>query len=581
MIWDVLLLTKLADELTPALTGCVVGGLRQLDAKTFMIEFEGATKSEKLVTDLTPGFPYLQLDSTRKGGDIDLGWLHKLGQFILSGKVISIQPRPYATSLELKLARGANELSIFFELDQRFPNLILTDEQGKILVCQRSTTTRHREVYTGVLYQQPYRPGAINADSTDRASWSSVLEEQPDQREAAEALFRTVRGLSRALAREIIASPGLPPTILVQDLTNHQRQTIAEAGIALMRKRSPYTWLYLPKQNATSERIVSALELTSFKDWQVIRCATVSEAIGRVPFAESRPDKLTQLKTQALQTLESSIAYHQARVRALEQEMVRCQTHDDYRLKGEIIFNNIGRLRRGDAEVLGLNYRVNPPEEIRIELDPTKTPAEFANQLFSEASRLKRGIAVCEDRLTNETRLLEHLIGLLESIPSLTEITALKSLVSKFTAERSTRSSVSSFENMEHLPYRKFILSGTWIVLVGRSGKDNLKLLQRYTKPDDLWLHIRGYAGSHVVVKNPLRKTLPPKEVIMRAAELAAFFSKAAKGSYLPVIYTPRKYVVPVRGSSSGAVTCQREEVVFVDPRPPEPDEAVESLRGN
>jgi len=44
----------------------------------------------------------------------------------------------------------------------------------------------------------------------------------------------------------------------------------------------------------------------------------------------------------------------------------------------------------------------------------------------------------------------------------------------------------------------------------------------------DWWLHVAGgIAGSHVVVRNPEKLAEPPVAVVTRAAELAAWYSKA------------------------------------------------------
>lgn len=69
-------------------------------------------------------------------------------------------------------------------------------------------------------------------------------------------------------------------------------------------------------------------------------------------------------------------------------------------------------------------------------------------------------------------------------------------------------------------------------VLVGKGARENDRLTFREAAPNDLWLHAAGYAGSHVVIRNPEKLPLVPKSVIEQAAALAAHHSKArdAKG---------------------------------------------------
>ena len=74
-------------------------------------------------------------------------------------------------------------------------------------------------------------------------------------------------------------------------------------------------------------------------------------------------------------------------------------------------------------------------------------------------------------------------------------------------------------------PYRTVRLGG-FDVLVGRGDRENDELTFEVAEPDDVWMHVAGYSGSHVVIRNPDRLTEVPETVLRRAAELAAWFSK-------------------------------------------------------
>ena len=75
-------------------------------------------------------------------------------------------------------------------------------------------------------------------------------------------------------------------------------------------------------------------------------------------------------------------------------------------------------------------------------------------------------------------------------------------------------------------PYRTYPLDG-FEVLVGKGAAENDILSFEIAEPEDFWLHAAGYAGSHVVIRNPDRLTAPPAGVLEQAARLAAWHSKA------------------------------------------------------
>ena len=114
------------------------------------------------------------------------------------------------------------------------------------------------------------------------------------------------------------------------------------------------------------------------------------------------------------------------------------------------------------------------------------------------------------------------------------------------------------------IPFRTMKV-GDYEILIGKSAQSNDELL-RYADKEDVWLHARGVSGSHVIIRK--KGKLPvPKEVIARAAQLAAWYSKGKNASLLPVIYTLRKFVRKPKGAAPGAVVCDREEVIMVEPK--------------
>jgi predicted ribosome quality control (RQC) complex YloA/Tae2 family protein len=115
-------------------------------------------------------------------------------------------------------------------------------------------------------------------------------------------------------------------------------------------------------------------------------------------------------------------------------------------------------------------------------------------------------------------------------------------------------------------------------ILVGKGDEENDRLTFGLAEPRDFWLHVAGPAGSHVIVRNPGNLSLEelPRPVVERAAELAAWHSKArgARGKvevHLCRVADVRK----PRGFAPGQVLLKRWQAVRVYPRgidEPEPD---------
>ena len=111
-------------------------------------------------------------------------------------------------------------------------------------------------------------------------------------------------------------------------------------------------------------------------------------------------------------------------------------------------------------------------------------------------------------------------------------------------------------------------------ILIGKGDEENDRLTFEVAAPDDLWLHVgSGAAGSHVVIRNP-EKLDVAKDVVRRAAELAAWHSKARAAGRVEVHVCRVSDVTKRRGAPAVEVMLRRWDRVRVYPRPIDPTEA-------
>ncbi len=114
--------------------------------------------------------------------------------------------------------------------------------------------------------------------------------------------------------------------------------------------------------------------------------------------------------------------------------------------------------------------------------------------------------------------------------------------------------------------FRSVMVEG-FEVLIGKGDADNDLLTFKVAAPLDLWLHVANSPGSHVVVRNPERIAELPRPLIERAAELAAFFSKARDGGKVEVHYCRAADVSKPRGFPPGKVMLKQFKSLRVYPK--------------
>jgi predicted ribosome quality control (RQC) complex YloA/Tae2 family protein len=112
---------------------------------------------------------------------------------------------------------------------------------------------------------------------------------------------------------------------------------------------------------------------------------------------------------------------------------------------------------------------------------------------------------------------------------------------------------------------RRFTSAEGYTILVGRNSRQNEHVTFDLAGSDDLWLHARGWPGSHVVIRSGGRPV--SQETVAQAAGLAAFYSKAQREAWVDVIVAERRRVRrPPGPRHPGMVAVDGEQVVRVRP---------------
>ena len=118
--------------------------------------------------------------------------------------------------------------------------------------------------------------------------------------------------------------------------------------------------------------------------------------------------------------------------------------------------------------------------------------------------------------------------------------------------------------------YRTDLYDG-FEILIGTGDLENEVLTFQVAERQDFWLHVAGYSGSHVVVRNPDFMEELPRPVLRRAAELAAWYSKArGSGGKVEVHYCRASDVSKPRRFRKGQVLLSNWQIIKVYARKPD-----------
>ncbi|MBI1754302.1 MAG: DUF814 domain-containing protein [Acidobacteria bacterium] len=115
--------------------------------------------------------------------------------------------------------------------------------------------------------------------------------------------------------------------------------------------------------------------------------------------------------------------------------------------------------------------------------------------------------------------------------------------------------------------FRSVMVDG-FEVLIGKGDAENDQLTFKVADNLDFWLHVASVPGSHVVIRNPDKLSELPRSVIERAAELAAYHSKARDGGKVEVHLARIADISKPRGYAAGKVILKKWTGIRVYPKP-------------
>ena len=264
------------------------------------------------------------------------------------------------------------------------------------------------------------------------------------------------------------------------------------------------------------------------------------------------------------------------RLGKLEAELAEADQATTLQRHGELLKGALGRVEAGANEICLDDYETGEP--VTIPLDPTKSPKQNLEATFKRYQKLlrrltKAGGQVEEARVwAGRVEAWEAQLALALALPDAKKQAALESLAGDATlaplleraevrarppAQRAKQEKAKLPGRLRDLPTRlqprRYVSEDGLEIWVGRSDAANDHLTTRLARGKDLFFHLDGAPGSHVILCTEGR-TDPPQGSILDASELAVHFSKQKNAGHADVHVVPIKNVKKPRGAKPGLV---------------------------
>ena len=549
---DAFLLKQVIAELAAEIPGALVSKVRQPGEKEIVLELWGRGE-RRLLLSADPELCRIHI-TTRKAPNpaSPPRFCQFLRKHLEGMRIADFSVAPYDRSVRIDFVSGRPDkehakTSLYAELFGRHANLIYVDGDGTILEPLRAVSgeeSRVREVVPGIPYLPLPKPARVFLPDVTRADAARIF--AGGWEGMRKALQDSVAGLGREIAQEAATRGREGPDALyeaLRELVRRYEENDFAPGIVTpiggKRRILPFPcpaagfadYLPFPTANAAADAFYA--EIAEAREIGVLRQQVASRIAALLKKERHKLENVGGDEERLVEGLRGTT-------------------------RGETLKANLGNLKKGMD-----SFRDIP-------LDPAKTPVENMTRYFLAARKAKRATEIVRNRkreVAESVYYLESLEGQLEAARARDDVIAVRQELSSSFPSRVKPSTKKkrARKDAPHLilPQVEKVEFRGYAILVGRNNVGNDRIVKELSAPDDLWLHAQGIPGSHVLVKRPAGKEVPP-EVIEEAARLAVLHSKAKGSRNVPVFLAQARHVSKFKGARPGLVRIAKYTIVYV-----------------
>ncbi len=455
------------------------------------------------------------------------------------------------------------EKHLICEIMGKYSNLMLLDVNDRILGVLRPvdfSTSRVRQVLVGMTYEMPpAQDKRLPLEETREAFLSSYYAADPDL-SAEKYLTAAYLGTSAQVARQLVyLAAGRSDASLAA--CGERLWDVFDNWFARVRAQEYTPTLAVGRDGAVLDFSYANIsyfgeraEAHAYPDFGTLLDAAFTE--------REKSERIRARAADLYGILSRAIARLERKCEAQQGELADAREGDAWKTRGDLVTANLWQLKRGDTRLVAVDYAVDPPCEVTIELDSRLTPAANAQRFYKFYNKAKHARATLAEQIAHsreEIQYLESVEAFLDAAESEQDLMEIREEL--YRAGYASRMKGYAPPKQVKLRPMEFTSPSGYRVLVGRNNTQNDHLTHHLASKGDLWFHAKGVPGSHVILFCDGEE--PPAEDYTFAATLAATHSRA-EGDSVAVDYTRVRYVKKPPASKPGYVTYSTNYTAYV-----------------
>ena len=556
---DAFTLRYLCSELDAVFKGGKVNRIIEPSCDELVLTIYTGKRTERLLLNVNPASPRIGIVNEEYESPLTApNFCMLMRKHLLSATVLGVELIGFDRIVKIDfLASGefidAVKKTLYIELMGRYSNVILT-ENGKVLGGNRGINMFDngvRPLIVGRDYKfPPINDKKLPSDTAIIKQFSNV-----QKSELADVICQKIQGVAGSTAKEIVEGY----------FAGRKTDFIDDANCFFEHLNN---YLFNTKLNPCVNIIDGEVKDVCVYPYSTLlgeyRCFDTLYQAEEFYFRER--DKIKRFKgkrERLISITNTAIKKAKKRLTAIKAKERDALDAEDNKIKGELLLANIYQIKNGEKQCVLQNYYDG--SEITIDLDGRLSVAKNAENYYKKYNKQKRTLSA----LAPQKDMAEKELAYFESV--LDEVTISETIDELLLVQSELELAGLITENKGQKKNKKApeIFGRTYVVndyriKVGRNNSENDKLTFT-AKPEDVWIHVKDYHSSHVIIES--KNTALPDSVLLIACEICAYYSKCRDGGKVEIVYTEKKHVRKPPKSKLGFVTYDNFKSMVVKPQ--------------
>lgn len=580
MAFDVIFARAVAGELDKALRGARVEKIYQPSREELVLSCRTGRETQRLLISCSPSSARTAITAAQSENPASPPMLcmllrkHLTGALLRSVGTVGFE-RAVIFSFEAHDELGFPRTEhLIAEIMGKYSNVIFTvgdnADDMKILGAMKNvdfTTSRLRQVLPGMKYEAPPSQNKASPLDETEAGFSEKFAAYPPEKDASRFFIETYSGFSPAVAEELAYRAGCDGKCAADvDVTRLYKsfKTLMDA----VKSGDYVPCLAISNDGKPIE--YSYTSLTHFDGCTKI-FGSFSELLGAFYGEKAALEALKNRAGATEALVASAVKKLTKKISILSEELAECDEADKYRLWGELLTSSLYKLGGRAKSAIVDNYFTDPMTVVTVPLDEKYSPAQNAARYYKKYAKLKTQKEIAAAQLEKTRAELDYLatvkasLLLCECEADVSEIRAELAQTGYIKTPAKGSAKAPKIKKSEPM---KFVTSGGREFFCGKNNTQNDFLTLKFAEKSDFWFHVKGGAGSHVIMKCEPGEE-PDARDFTEAAQAAAYFSGESQSEKVEVDYTRVKFVRKPSGSAPGHVIYTDYHTAYVSPARP------------